>query len=97
MINAVFDPVTGEQKLFRHLISDDETRKVWDPAMCSEVEQLLGTGTIHFIPQSGILEGKKVVYLKTVVDIQDHKAVRERVRIIVGGDQSEYKGKQQLA
>ena len=38
MINAVIDLVTGEQKLFQHLISDDETRKVWDPAMCSEVE-----------------------------------------------------------
>ena len=47
---------------------------------------------IHFIPQSGIPKGKKLVYLKIVVDIGDHKAVQERVRIFVGGDQSDYKG-----
>ena len=60
--------------------------------MCSEVEQLLGTGTIHFIPRSGIPKGKKVVYLKIVVDIQDHMAVRERICIVVGVDQSDFKG-----
>ena len=92
MINAVIDPVTGEQTLFWYLISDDGTQKNWNPAMCSEVEWLLGTGRIHFIPRSGILKGKKVVYLKFLMDIRDHKAVQERVRIVVRGDQIDYKG-----
>ena len=64
MINAVIDLVTGEQKTFRHLILDEATRRNWDPTMCSEVERLIGTGTLHFILQSGIPKGKKVVYLK---------------------------------
>ena len=53
---------------------------------------MLGTRTIHFIPRSGIPKGKKVLYLNIVVDIQDHKAVQKWVRIIVGGDQSHFKG-----
>ena len=60
--------------------------------MSAEVNRLVGTGTIHFIPCSRIPRGKKVVYLKIVVDIRDHKAVKERVCIVVGGDQSDFKG-----
>ena len=33
-INAVIDPVTGEQKFFRHLISDEKTQKKLEP--CNE-------------------------------------------------------------
>ena len=33
-INAVIDPVTGEQKSFRHLISDEKTQKKLEP--CNE-------------------------------------------------------------
>ena len=91
-INAVIDPITGEQKSFCHLISDKKTQKNWNPAMSAEVDRLVGTGTIHFIPRSKIPQGKKVVYLKIVVDIRDHKTVKERVRIVVGGDQSDFQG-----
>ena len=38
MINAVIDPLTGEQIYFRHLISDEATQETWDTAMCSEVK-----------------------------------------------------------
>ena len=60
--------------------------------MSAEVDRLVGTGTIHFIPRSKIPQGKKVVYLNIVVDIRDHKTVKERVHIVVGGDQSDFKG-----
>ena len=96
-INTIIDPVTGEQKEFRHLIKDDSTKVVWDPAMSTEVDRLYDTGTIRFIPRSDVPRNKKVVYLKIVVDIRDHKAVKERVRITatptaVGGGKVNYAG-----
>ena len=50
--------------------------------MSTEVDRLYDTGTIRFIPRSASPKNKKVVYLKIVVDIWEHKAVKERVRIV---------------
>ena len=38
-------------------------------------------------------QGQKIVYLQIVVNIRENKAVAERVRIAVGGDQVYYPGK----
>ena len=97
-INTIIDPVTGEQKEFCHLMKDQSTKIVWDPAMSTEVDRLHDTGTIRFIPRSAVPQNKKVVYLKIVVDIREHKAVKERVRIVatptaVGGGKVNYAGK----
>ena len=91
MINAVIDPVTGEQK--ESLQLDEVTREIWDPAICLEIAWLLGIGTMRFIPQSGVPKGKKVVYLQIAVDIRDHKRVWEQVCIVVGGDQIDFEVK----
>ena len=37
-INTIIDPVTGEQKEFRHLMKDKSTKVIWDPAMSTEVD-----------------------------------------------------------
>ena len=78
-------------------MKDKSTKVVWDPAMSTEVDRLHDTGTIRFIPRSAVPQNKKVVYLKIVVDIREHKAVKERVRIVatptaVGGGKVNYAG-----
>ena len=101
-INTIIDTVTGEQKEFRHLMKDESTKVVWDPAMSTEVDRLDNTGTICFIPRSAVPKNKKVVYLKIMVDIHEHKAVKKRVRIVatptaVGGGKSTTQAKLQHA
>ena len=39
-VNAVTCPKTGNQLEFRHLIADPVTKKVWDPAMSTEISPL---------------------------------------------------------
>ena len=51
-----------------------------------------GTKTIRFIPRKAIPKDRKVTYLRIVVDIREHKEVKERVRITVGGDKFKYLG-----
>jgi hypothetical protein len=36
--------------------------------------------------------GRRSTYVSFVVDIKEHKEERERTRLIVGGDQTEYPG-----
>jgi len=65
----------GEKEEYRHLIKDPKTNVTWDPAMGVEIDRLVNTDTIRFIRKSDIPKGRKVVYLKIVVDIREHKAV----------------------
>ena len=97
-INAVIDAKTGEKREYRHLITNPETEKVWGNSMYCELGRLaqgtkrgtIGTDTLKFINKNLILQGRKVTYLRIVVDIREHKEVKERVRITVGGDKVSY-------
>ena len=53
----------------------------------------MGTKTICFIPCKSIPKDRKFKYLRIVVDIREHKEVKERFHITVGGDKVEYPGK----
>ena len=71
---------------FRHLIQDPSTKKVWNPAMSTEIDRLVYTKTIRFIKKRNIPRGEKAVYTTLVVDLQPNKAVHERLRLCMGGD-----------
>ena len=88
--NAVIDPVIGMKRDYRHLITDERTKVIWDHAMGTEVERLLETKTIKFVKRKDIPPKRKVAYIRIVVDIRQAKAVQERVRLTVGGDQVDY-------
>ena len=53
-INAVTNPITGKSHEYWHLINDPDTKKVWDPAMAREVDNLVDMKTIKFIPKASI-------------------------------------------
>ncbi len=72
-LNAVTDLITGKSKEYRHLISDPDTKKVWDPAMAREVDNLVDTEMIKFIPRSNVPEKRKTAYIRIVVDIRPNK------------------------
>ena len=85
-VNAVTRPKTGKQLEFRHLIADPVTKKVWDPAMSTEIDRLINTITIDFIKRKSIPRNEKAVYTRLVVDLRPNKAVRERLRMCMGGE-----------
>ena len=43
--------------------------------MCKYLTNLLSTKTARFIQKSDAPEGRKVAYLRIIVDIRDHKAI----------------------
>ena len=45
-VNAITFPETGKQIEFRHLIQSRATKKIWDPAMSTEIDCLVSTATI---------------------------------------------------
>ena len=47
---------------FRHLIKDPITKKIWNPAMSTEVDRLVETKTIRFTKKRNIPRGEKAVY-----------------------------------
>ena len=85
-VNAVTCPKTGKQLELRHLIADPVTKKVWDPEMSTEIDSLIDTITIYFIKRKSIPKNKKAVYTRLVVDLRPNKAVRERLRMCMGGE-----------
>ena len=83
-IHAVIDLVTGEKKEYRRLLKDPKTKVTWDPSMEADIDRLVGTDTIRFVKKRDVPKGRKVVYLRIGVDIWEHQAAKERVRIIGG-------------
>ena len=57
--SAVTCPKTGKLLEFRHLIADPVTKKVWDPAMSTEIDRLMDKITIDFIKRKSIPKMKK--------------------------------------
>ena len=76
-INAITCPETGKPLEFRHLIKDPVTKKIWNPAMSTEVDRLVKTKTIRFIKKQCIPRGEKAVYTRLVVDLRPNKEVHE--------------------
>ena len=60
--------------------------------MGTEIERSLETKTVKFIRRADVPRDRKVAYIRIVVDIRPSKAVQERVRLTVGGDQVDYPG-----
>ena len=86
-VNSVTCPKTGKELEFRHLIADPVTKKLWDPAMSTEIDRLIDKITIYFIKREKIPTNEKAVYTRLVADLRPNKAVHERLRICMGGDQ----------
>ena len=57
--------------------------------MSTEVDRLVSTQTTRFLKERNIPKGEKAVYTRLVVDIRPNKAVHERLRMCMGGDQME--------
>ena len=55
--------------------------------MSTEVDRLVKSKTIRFIKKCDISQGDKEVYTRIVVDLRPNKAVHERLRLCMGGDQ----------
>ena len=99
-VNSVIDPKTGKKREYRHLVSDPETKPIWDNLMYCELGRLVqgtkegtvGTETLRFVSLESIPKNRKITYLRILVDIRERKEVKERVRITVGGDKVDYPG-----
>ena len=85
-INSITCPTTGNQLEYRHLIQDPETKAIWNPAMSTEVDRLVSTKTTRFMKNRNIPKGEKAVYTILVLYLRPNKAVRERLRMCMGGD-----------
>ena len=55
--------------------------------MSTEVDSLVETRTIRFTKNRNITRGENVVYTQLVVDLRPNKAVHERLRMCMGGNQ----------
>ena len=86
-MNAVTFPKTGKQMEFRHLIADPVTKKVWDPAMSTEIDCLIDTITIDFIKGKRIPKNEKAVYTRLVAYLRPNKAFHEGLRMCMSGYQ----------
>ena len=85
-VNAVTCPKTGKQLEFRHLITDPDTKKVWDPAMSMEIDRLIDTITIDFMKRESIPINERAVYTRLVADLRPNIVILERFRLCMGRD-----------
>jgi hypothetical protein len=92
MANAVICPETGKSLKRQELITKLKYKIKWMRSTANKINRLYNTNTIRFIRRSDIPKGRKVTYGSFVVDIKDHKEEKERTRLTIGGDQTEYPG-----
>jgi hypothetical protein len=92
MASAVIYPESGKSLKHQELITKLRYKIKWMPSTAKEINRLYNTNTIRFIRRSYIPKGRKVTYGSFVVDIKDCKEEKERTRLTVGGDQTEYPG-----
>ena len=86
-MNAVTCPKTGKKLEFRHLIAEPVTKRVWDPEMSTGIDRLIDKITIDFIKRKSIPKNEKAVYTRLVADLRPNKAIHERLRMCMGGEQ----------
>ena len=60
-INAITCPETGKQLEFRHLIKNPVTKKIWNPAMSTEVDRLVKPRQVGLL-KSDASRGEKKRY-----------------------------------
>jgi hypothetical protein len=92
MANAIIFPETGKSLKHRELIKKLKYKIQWMRSTATKINRLYNMNTIRFIRRSNIPKGRKVKYGSFVVDIEDHKEEKERTRLTVGGNQTEYPG-----
>ena len=88
-INSITCPTTGKQLEYRHFIQDPATKAVCNLAMSTEVDRLVSTQTTRFLKRINIPKREKAVYTRLVVDLIPNKAVYERLRMCMGGENME--------
>jgi hypothetical protein len=92
MANAVICPETGRSLKHQELITKLRYKIKSMRSTANEISRLYNTDTVRFIRGSDIPKVRKVIYGSFVVDIKHHKEEKERTRLTVGGDQTEYPG-----
>ena len=88
-VNEITCPKTGKKLEYRHIIQDTTTKAVWNPAMATEVDRLIDTETTRFLKKKNIPLVEKAVYTRLVVDLRPNKAMHERLRMCMEGDNME--------
>jgi hypothetical protein len=100
-MNAVIDPVTGENEELRHLLQGPDKEEWW-ASNANEFGRLTqgvlphmptGTETKRFIKHTDVPADLKATYARFVCDKRPLKTETKRVRITVGGDKIDYPGK----
>lgn len=82
---------TGKLAEFRELRQSSNGQE-WERANLVEVNRLLESKTMRFIPASEVPQGKKATYVRVVAAYRPTKADPYRIRWTVGGDKLEYDG-----
>jgi hypothetical protein len=97
--NAVIHPITGKEMEYMALMKDPRLQPLWKRGFGNEVRRLFqgirdipGTDTFFFIKITNIPKERQITYGKIVCDYKPHKKEKERVRLTVGGDRSDYSG-----
>ena len=96
---AVYDPDSGRQLEYRHLIRHPKLKSIWLHAGANEfgrlaqgIRDIPGTDTITFIAEADVPRHKRPTYARFVADIRPQKAEKYRVRMTIGGNLIEYEG-----
>jgi hypothetical protein len=101
LLNAVINPITGENQELRHLLQGPESAEWW-ASNANEFGRLTqgvlphmptGTETMRFIKHTAVPADRKATYARFVCDERPLKTETKRVRITVGGDKIDYPGK----
>ena len=78
--NAVYDPDSGKQLEYRHLIRHPKLKHIWLKAGASEfgrlaqgIRDIPGTDTITFISKKDLPHDKRPTYARFVADIRPQK------------------------
>ena len=98
--NTVIDPTSGTALEYADLITNVETRAVWEHSAANEFGRLAqgvgdrveGTNTIHFIKRSQVPADRVVTYAKFVCSIREQKKETHRTRLTVGGNLIDFPG-----
>ena len=98
--NPVFNPKTGKEMEYRHLIQDPEYKWVWTKSFANELGRLAqgvgnrieGTNTITFIAYTDVPDDRVCTYGRIVCELRPQKEEKECTRLTVGGNLIDYPG-----
>ena len=92
-------PETGELVEYAKLRASSDG-PAWEAAAADEIgrlaqgngDRVAGTDTIHFININDMPSGSKATYVKLVAADKPNKDIKQRIRMVVGGDRLDYQG-----